>query len=314
MATQTINQILDLIESVGSDEEVAGIVARYRDRLIDDDGTKSLIERLDSRRELHNRWKGLRAMIDHLRVRQSAAVRHQLEEATQAVIEAEGIEALGRVAERHPVVFTGTFLSSLMELHGAALQAGEDYTARMVQSRLSSLQMLQLAAMSRADATESGLRSLVYELLEAPSFGELLELIRDNPLCLASAFEAIMTRIGQEGASDGKRTLPKVVELRLAVTRGLHRVVETIVAKRPAVGGPDEAVEAFNRAKDAEQFLSVVARFPFVLGEDFGRILDREIQLAQADSQADAAAGIERRQGHLRTIGEIVSKLTQEAA
>ncbi len=310
---QTVGQVVDLIESVKSDEEVAGIVARYADKLTGEDGAKLLVKRLDERREAFNRWKALRATIDHLRMRQSAGVRHQLEAATQAVVAAEGLEALAKVAKEHPVVFTGTFLSSLMELHKAALAADETYTAEMVQNRLGHLQAIQLGGLGQVELTQEGLRTLVYQVLEARNFGDLLGLIAQDPIVLSSSFESIMETVGQEGAKQGQPSLPKVVALRLAVTRGVQRVVERIVSKRAADGGADEAVAAFGEAKDAEQFLAVVARFPFVLGEDFGMALDREIHNAKIDGQKDAVAGIERRKSHLGKIGDVVTKLTGEA-
>ena len=307
---KSISEILSLIESVSDAEDASGVASRFVDQLAEPKGTQALVERLDERRELLGRWKGLAHLCEQVRVRESAAIRGQLEAATQAVLAAEGLEALLEVVKEHPLVFTGAFLHSLVQFQQQASQKGDEFEARLVQNRLGHLQLIQLAQMSNFELTKKNLLELSFTLVEAASFGDVLDLVLDHPIVLADAFDTVFNELMESAKATGEARLEKVARLRVAVFRALRSVVETVVAKRPAEGGPASAVEALNQAVDAEQFLLTVARFPFVLGEDFGVIIAREMANARDENDTQAVAGLERRLGHLNRIGSIVAKLT----
>ena len=61
-----------------------------------------------------------------------------------------GAVALADVAKRHPLVFSGTFIHSLMALQKQAQEAGEPETVALINNRLRHLQLLQLGQHSRA--------------------------------------------------------------------------------------------------------------------------------------------------------------------
>ena len=307
---KSISEILNLIESVRDAEDAAGVASRYLDQLAEPDGTDALIARLDQRRELLGRWKGLVHLCEQVRVRESAAIRGQLEAATQAVLAAEGLEALVEVVHEHPLVFTGAFLHSLVQFQQEASKLGNEFEARLVQNRLGHLQLIQLAQMSDFELTKKNLTELSFDLVEAKSFGDVLDLVLENPIVLADPFDTVFSELVESAQATGEGRLEKVAKLRIAMFRALRSVVETVVSKRAAEGGADSAVEALNQAADAEQFLLTVARFPFVLGEDFGVIIAREMANARSENDTKSLQGLERRMSHLNRIGSIVARLT----
>ena len=307
-----INEILEMIESVSDAEDAAGVASRFIDQLAEPKGTQALVDRLDERRELLRRWKGLFHLCEQVRARESAAIRGQLEAATQAVLAAEGIEALVAVVKEHPLVFSGAFLQSLVQFQRQAAESGNEFEARLVRNRLGHLQLIQLAQTFDFELTRKNLVELSFRLVEAASFGDVLDVILSAPIVLADAFDTVFNELVESAKATGEARLEKVATLRVAMFRALRSVVETVVAKRPAEGGPASAVEALNEAKDAEQFLLTVARFPFVLGEDFGVIIAREMATARGENDMKTVEGLERRLGHFRKIGSIVAKLTGE--
>lgn len=313
MRIETLTDVFKLIEKVKGEDEIEGIVARYAEQLTSEEGSQKLVDRLELRREELRQWQAVVELIKHLRMRQAASVRHELETATSKVITAEGAPALAEVAKEHPVVFTGSFIHTLIELQRDAVKRQDVYTARLIASRLNHLQLLQLASLQGLEVTDRNLRDVVYLVLESSNFSDLLENIRNNPVVFSEAFDHIMTDIGKEAVAQGDKSIPKVTKLRIAVLKGLRKVLETVVTKRPAVGGPSDAVEELNGIVDAEQFLDVIARYPFVLGEDFGVIIAREMANAKIEGEAAVLDGLTRRMGHLKTIGEIISRLSSQA-
>jgi hypothetical protein len=123
------------------------------------------------------------------------------------------------------------------------------------------------------------------------------------------AFQAILTGVLKEEGARTARGLDVIVKFRNRIIEGIRDIIESVVLKREAEGGPDEAVEALNKSQEADQFVRTVARFPFVLGEDFGQIIEREIGKAKLDGDNAAIEGLERRRGHLELLGQIVQQL-----
>lgn len=308
---KSIDEILNLVESVLSDADVAGVVARYQEEFVSDEGVTKLVERLDERRYGLRRWEGIVNLIKRVHMQDAADTRHELETSTQAVLQATDAIDLAKVAREHPVIFTGTFIHSLIELQKEAKAADDDEAVYLLNNRLKHLQLLQLALIQDLEVTAENLRTIVYQVLEARSFGDLLDRFLDYPITFSESFDEILRDLANEAArSEADPKLPRVAELRIDALRGLREVVETFVHGRPAKGGPDDAVAALIKANQADKFLHAVADFPFVLGEDFTAIMERELERARTEADENAVKGLERRLGHIQRIGEIVEKLT----
>jgi hypothetical protein len=305
---KTVAEVIELIERAPSEADAGGIAQRFRDVLAPPEATQQLLQRLDDRRYTAQRHRQVYALIDQMRREHAVQLTFDLEAATQAVLNASSLSELFGVTHQHPIIFTAPFLNTLAVLRNEAVKQQEVYTAGLIQSRRD-IAAIQLAQLQGLKLDEASLRSLVFQLLEARSFHDLLALIGDNPLVLAEAFDSVLTEMAKEGAQQGQTKLPQVARLRLAVIAGLRNVVETVVKKREAAGGPDDAAKELGQALEADKFLAVVARYPFVLGEDFGAILAREINHAKVDGDDKAVQGLERRVEHLRLIARIVTRL-----
>jgi hypothetical protein len=310
MAGRSTSNILDMIEKAPSNEDASGIVRRFADRIVTRPGIDALVAKLNERREVQRKWKALVAMVEHLRVRQVAAAKHTIEALTGLVLAAEGLVGLAKVAKSNPEVYSAAFLTALNALAGRAVTEGEDYTAKLINNRLSALQLLGLAKVTDFEVTFESLRTVVYQILEARGLKDLFERILEYPVTMAHAFDEVLSELGKIAVRDKHLSIPKITKLRISVLNGLRTILEAIVLKKEAEGGPEDAVKALTQVTDADDFLAVVARFPFVLGEDFGGILEREARNARADSDKDTALGIERRKSHLEIIGQIVGKLS----
>jgi hypothetical protein len=313
MAQQTAKEVLDMIEAVAGDEDIAGLVTRYRDLLVPPEGTSALLARLTERREQLRAWEGVANLLRLVRMQKVADQRHELETATSAVIQADGALALAEVVKQHPVVFSGSFLNSLHLLRKQARDAGDVASAELIENRLRHLQLLMLAQRQGLEITREKLRTIVHQVLEARSFGDVLERIEEYLITFSEAFDGILRVIAREGAKTGDAKLPEVAELRIAVLDGLRMVVEAVVRGQATTYDVDAAVEALTEATAADKFLQAVARFPFVLGEDFGRAMERELERARTEADETATRGLERRRGHLQAIARIVAALTAPA-
>ncbi|MCA9564825.1 MAG: hypothetical protein KC561_15115 [Myxococcales bacterium] len=305
-----MSEVLNLIENAHEEEQLLGVVQRYLDHLTTEDGAAALTARLDERRRELQQWNAVVALINQLRQRESAAIRQAMETATSLIIKATGWAELAGVAKEYPVVFTGSFIGSLIELRKMAATEGDTYTAQLIGNRLGHLQLLQLAQLQGLDVSEKSLRDIVYAILEASSFGDLLKTIRDNPVVFADALDETLHRISEEAKAEGDKSVPKVAALRMDVLKGIRSVLEAVVTQRAALGGPEDAVSALANAGDAHRFLLTVAQYPFVIGEDFGLVMARELEAAEMEKDEQAAEGIRRRMSHLGLIGDIVAKLT----
>ncbi|MBN1947354.1 MAG: hypothetical protein JW797_16915 [Bradymonadales bacterium] len=307
----SLNEVFKILETVADRDALRGMVGRYADQLATDEGVNALIERLDTRRRALNRWNGMHALVDNLRWQKQADMRHDLETATQSVLRAENVAELAVVAKNYPIVFSSSMLISLKMLQEESAKMGDSYTASLATNRLRNLQMIHLATAQGMELNRDNLRILVTRILEAESLRDLLELIEANPVVLAEAFDVIFTEMGQEGARLGKHNVPKVAKLRLDVLNGIRRIVEAVVKKQEAEGDIDAAVAELNTAAQADHFLDVVARYPFILGEDFQTILQNEMEKARDAGEEKAASGIFKRMGHLTVIGNIVVNLNK---
>lgn len=312
--SKSTNDILNMIEAVPDTEDAAGVAMRFIDRLATEAGTAALLERLDQRRGLLSRLRGLLHLIDQVHARANASMRGAMETATQAVLAAEDIEQLAAVVDKHPVVFMGSFIHTLVTLQQRAVEEGETFTAELVRNRLSHLQMIQLARITDFECSRKNLANLVVDMVEAKNFTEVLDLVLAHPLVLADAFDIAFVDLHEAAQAGSKDRLEKVAKLRVAMLSALRDVVAAVVMKKEAKGGPDSAAEALGKAKDAEQFLRTVANYPFVLGEDFGVVIARELERANEEGDSTAAAGLERRAGHLQRIGGIIELLTAGGA
>jgi hypothetical protein len=311
---KSIDEILNLVESVSGDEDVGGVVARYLNELVSPAGAEALVGRLDQRRDGLRRWEGIVNLVKRIHMQDAADTRHELETSTQAVLQAEDAIALARVAKEHPIVFTGTFIHSLIQLQREAKAADDDEAVHLLNNRLKHLQLLQLALIQNLEVTRKNLSTIVYQVLEARSFADLLDRFLEYPITFSESFDEILRDLAAEaGRTQADPTLPRVAELRIDVLRGLRSVVETFVHKRPAKGGPDDAVAALIRANQADKFLLALADFPFVLGEDFTAVLERELERARTEADENVVKGLERRMAHIQRIGEIIQKLTGDA-
>jgi hypothetical protein len=252
-------------------------------------------------------------LIKRVHMQDAADARHELETTTQAVLNAEDAVSLAKVAKEHPIVFTGTFIHTLIQLQREAKSVDDQEAVHLLNNRLKHLQMLQLALIQNVEVTQQTLTTIVYQVLEARSFGDLLDRLLEYPITFSEAFDDILRDLAVvAGRSQADPSLPRVAELRIDVLRGLRAVVETFVHRRPAKGGPDDAVAALLKANQGDKFLHAVADFPFVLGEDFTAILDRELERARTEADENAVKGLERRRAHLQRVGEIVQKLTSD--
>lgn len=305
-----VSEVMKLLETVSTLDEVEGLVERYREVLTTPKVTQILIDRLEEERERLRSWKSVRELIVQKRREVVGELHSQIEAAVHAVLQAEGIDALNDVIKMHPAIYTANFLNAFSNLGHQARAQGEDYTARLIESRLRHLQMIQLASLQELPLTETNLRTIVFQILEARNLRDLLERIEEYPVSLSEAFVDVLTDMAREGAIKGNDALLVVGELRKAVLERVRRIIETVVTGTAAEGGPEQAVAELGKAQDAENLLDVCARYPFVLGEDFGGVMERELNLARADGAMDAVKGLERRIGHLEMIGRIVTKLT----